>query len=377
MLKRLGWLSLCVWCLGCGEPAVDSALQLGKRQFHGGDFHTAVTTLTEAIAANPADAEAYVFRGRAYLCLGSENAGRAIADFNEAIRLDPNNYEAYYQRAIAHREKGDRKAAMHDENRARQLDPVAARFTRHTGTSKMPKDDEPESDESLPDLSGLPDHSLTPMMDSEPEFGDDGKPTRRDPTAMDAVDADGFPLEGDTPLLGPRGKPTKTPADAAGRAGGVAGLSSDNRGAPDDDRPAAEAPRAGTVTEQLFGRQPQGDASGGGAFGSGGLSRGAAPPTIPDWRSTPTPYASPMSPGEQPVHKRSPIGTLPFGNPFGSRAQSPLGPTDPAANPYLPRQPRSTGLGRGPVGRYDGSGYEPSYNPYNTPVVPRPQVPFP
>jgi len=338
-----------------------------------------VATLTEAINDNPADVEAFLLRGQAKLCLGSENAGTAIADFNEAIRLDPNNYEAYYQRAIAHRERGNRKLAALDEHKARQLDPIAAKFSRRTGTAPFEGEGQAEDEfADLPELADLPGKSITPMMDSEPEFDEDGNLVEREPSAMDVVDAEGFPLEGDIPIPGRGARSNATNGDSPRRGGRASLNSDDDNVAERGDRSSSESSRVGSYTEELFGGRPRGESSRGGALDAGGLTRGNTPPPLADWRSTPTPPASPLSPGEQSVRRPSPVGTLPFGNPYGGRANSPVGQTDPNFNPYLPNQPRSTGFGPSRAYRNSGGagGYNSGYSPYNSPVVPRVEAPI-
>ena len=59
------------------------ALTYGKK----GDHDKAIADFTEAIRLNPNDAEAYYSRGCEYFEKGDHD--RAIADFTEAIRLNP------------------------------------------------------------------------------------------------------------------------------------------------------------------------------------------------------------------------------------------------------------------------------------------------
>jgi lipoprotein NlpI len=69
-------------------------------------------------------AHAYYFRGVAYEAKGDND--RAIADFNEAIRLDPKYAYAYNDRGIAYQAKGDNDRAIADYNEAIRLDPKFA-----------------------------------------------------------------------------------------------------------------------------------------------------------------------------------------------------------------------------------------------------------
>ena len=52
---------------------------------------------------------------------------RAIADYNEALRLDPKNAIAYANRGLAYRDKGDTDRAIADYTEAIRLDPKNAR----------------------------------------------------------------------------------------------------------------------------------------------------------------------------------------------------------------------------------------------------------
>src|SRR5262245_37976109 len=63
----------------------------------------------------------YNNRGYAYRNKGDYD--RAIADHNEAIRLDPKNASAYSYRGLAYDEKGEYDRAIADHNEAIRLDP--------------------------------------------------------------------------------------------------------------------------------------------------------------------------------------------------------------------------------------------------------------
>ena len=61
----------------------------------------------------------YSGRSRAYLKKGDYDS--AIADFSEAIRLDPKSAEAYYGRGYAYARKGDKAKAEEDFAQAKKL----------------------------------------------------------------------------------------------------------------------------------------------------------------------------------------------------------------------------------------------------------------
>lgn len=57
---------------------------------------TQISGYNKAIRLNPTDASAYYNRGVAYALRGSDSS--AISDFTDAIRLNPNNPAPYYSR---------------------------------------------------------------------------------------------------------------------------------------------------------------------------------------------------------------------------------------------------------------------------------------
>jgi tetratricopeptide (TPR) repeat protein len=73
-------------------------------------------------AKNSAIARRY--RGLAYQ--RKDDLDRAIADYGEAIRLDPEYAEAYYGRGLTYRNKGDLERAIADYSEAIRLDPKLA-----------------------------------------------------------------------------------------------------------------------------------------------------------------------------------------------------------------------------------------------------------
>jgi Flp pilus assembly protein TadD len=89
-----------------------------------GENDRAIADYNEALRLNPKLASAYNNRGLAYSKKGEND--RAIADHNEALRLDPKFASAYNNRGLAYSEKGENDRAIADYNEALRLNPKNA-----------------------------------------------------------------------------------------------------------------------------------------------------------------------------------------------------------------------------------------------------------
>ena len=104
-----------------------------------GDHDRAIADYSEAIRLDPKHASAFNNRGIAYRAKGDHD--RAIADYNEAIRLDPKDALAFNNRGIAYRAKGDHDRAIADYSEAIRLDPNDALAFNNRGNAYRAKDD--------------------------------------------------------------------------------------------------------------------------------------------------------------------------------------------------------------------------------------------
>ncbi|WP_211167648.1 tetratricopeptide repeat protein [Pseudanabaena yagii] len=99
-----------------------------------GDKQGAIADYNEALLLNPNDAIAYSNRGVAKYELGDKQG--AIADYNEAIHLNPNLVAAYSNRGLAKYDLGDKQGAIADHNEAIRLNPDYATAYYNRGLAK-------------------------------------------------------------------------------------------------------------------------------------------------------------------------------------------------------------------------------------------------
>ena len=104
-----------------------------------GDANPAIAAASDAIRRDPRDANAYYNRGNAYAASGDNE--RAIADYTAAIRLDPAHANAYYNRGNGYSNKGDNDRAIADYTATIRLDPAYANAYYNRGNAFSNKGD--------------------------------------------------------------------------------------------------------------------------------------------------------------------------------------------------------------------------------------------
>jgi tetratricopeptide (TPR) repeat protein len=82
---------------------------------------TNIASLSDVVARNPNDPQAYNMRGSVFGRAGQYK--EAVADFDRAIQLDPNYAQAFANRALAYQELKRFDLALADYSRAIQIDP--------------------------------------------------------------------------------------------------------------------------------------------------------------------------------------------------------------------------------------------------------------
>ena len=106
----------------------------GNTKYYLGDYKDAIADYDSAIRLNPDNANTYYNRGTAKGDLGQHFA--AIADFDIAIRLKPDLAEAYYNRGAAKSDLGQHFAAIADYDTAIRLKPDHAGAYNSRGVAK-------------------------------------------------------------------------------------------------------------------------------------------------------------------------------------------------------------------------------------------------
>ncbi|HEX5689475.1 MAG TPA: tetratricopeptide repeat protein, partial [Roseiflexaceae bacterium] len=120
----------CSALIGSGELTLEQRVgALGKRgnaYYSQRDYARAIADYEEIMRLDPQNALAFASRGNAYFV--QRDYARAIADYDEATRIDPQNAIAFYNRALAHRDQGDFARAISDIDHAASLDPENASY---------------------------------------------------------------------------------------------------------------------------------------------------------------------------------------------------------------------------------------------------------
>jgi lipoprotein NlpI len=85
------------------------------------DLDRAIADYDQVIRLNPKYPAAFINRGNVYIRKG--NFDRSIADLDQAISLDPEDAKAFYNRGLAYRAKGNLDRAFADYDQAIELNP--------------------------------------------------------------------------------------------------------------------------------------------------------------------------------------------------------------------------------------------------------------
>ena len=134
------FLSLAAIFLGClGIPSLLSAedavdfINRGNAWQEKGEYDKAIADYNQAIRLKPNNADPYYFRGVVWEKKGEYD--NAIADHNRAILLNPNFTQAYNNRGAVWQKKAEYDKAIADCNQALALNPAFATALNNRGAA--------------------------------------------------------------------------------------------------------------------------------------------------------------------------------------------------------------------------------------------------
>ena len=104
-----------------GVRSAKAFLARGRARLQTGKFDDAVADFSEAIRLEPKSVDAWAARGMAYCDRGDFD--KAVADFSEVLRLAPKTFKARIARGTAYGKKGDHDQAIADFTAAIAVDP--------------------------------------------------------------------------------------------------------------------------------------------------------------------------------------------------------------------------------------------------------------
>ncbi|RYF77507.1 MAG: tetratricopeptide repeat protein [Cytophagaceae bacterium] len=103
----------------------DDYLDQGRALLREGKSREALTALNQAVEADADNADAFNTRGVAYFEL--KEYSNALLDYEQALKLKPDFYRPYYNRALLKTAQGDVQAALKDYSEAIRLAPDTAK----------------------------------------------------------------------------------------------------------------------------------------------------------------------------------------------------------------------------------------------------------
>ncbi|MBN1596226.1 tetratricopeptide repeat protein [candidate division FCPU426 bacterium] len=111
----------------------------GAISYDAGDYARSLENYDQALRLDPENAMAYYERALTYEAM--DQSGQALADFDRALALEPENAEYYANRGIFHEAHGSPEAALADFNRALELDPTQGNAYMSRGIMKSDSGD--------------------------------------------------------------------------------------------------------------------------------------------------------------------------------------------------------------------------------------------
>ena len=102
-----------------GENSVQDYYNRATMYAAKGDNDRAIADYSQVIRLNPEFTSAYYLRGNTYTA--KRNYDQAIADYSQVIQRQPDNVEVYSKRAEAYAQKGEKEKAIADYQKVVEL----------------------------------------------------------------------------------------------------------------------------------------------------------------------------------------------------------------------------------------------------------------
>lgn len=119
----------------------DQVFQQGIDKITAGDYRGAIEVFNRVLQSNPDDVEAYFNRALAYAQV--EDYQKAIVDYSRVLRLTPNDPDALTNRALARAQLEDYEGAIADYTKVIEVSPNNADAYYNRGLSRAQIDDDP------------------------------------------------------------------------------------------------------------------------------------------------------------------------------------------------------------------------------------------
>jgi Flp pilus assembly protein TadD len=117
---------------------VKTYIDQGVAHLEAGKFDQALGDFNEALKLKPNDPALYDYRGIAYRAQGQDD--KALADFNRAMELEPRFARAYRNRAMIYFDRSDFDKSVADQEKAQSLgykiDPDFLKLTKRKAAEK-------------------------------------------------------------------------------------------------------------------------------------------------------------------------------------------------------------------------------------------------
>jgi tetratricopeptide (TPR) repeat protein len=121
------------------QEGAEDFLNRGAEKLQRRDLGGALADFTEALRVNPNFATAYANRGAVRAQLGDYQG--AVDDSTQALRIDPSLVAAYLNRSAARARLGDYRGAIEDGDQALRLDPNNVEVYSNRGAARADSGD--------------------------------------------------------------------------------------------------------------------------------------------------------------------------------------------------------------------------------------------